>query len=80
MSKGTDLWKKAKKLIPGGNSLLSKRSEMFLPEKWPSYFSKAKGTSVWDLEGNEFVDMSIMGVGTNILGMQTTKLTKPLLR
>ena len=24
-------WKKAKKIIPGGNSLLSKRPEMFLP-------------------------------------------------
>jgi glutamate-1-semialdehyde 2,1-aminomutase len=41
---------------------------MFLPEQWPSYFSKAKGCRVWDLDGNEFIDMSIMGVGTNILG------------
>ena len=48
--------------------LLSKRPEMFLPEKWPTYFRKAKGCSVWDLDGNEFADMSIMGIGTNILG------------
>jgi glutamate-1-semialdehyde 2,1-aminomutase len=48
--------------------LLSKRSEMFLPEQWPSYFSRAKGCIVWDLDGNRFVDMSIMGIGTNILG------------
>lgn len=48
--------------------LLSKRPEMFLPEKWPTYFSKAKGCKVWDLDGNEFTDMSIMGVGTNTLG------------
>ena len=31
--KGQKLWKKAKKIIPGGNMLLSKRAEMFLPEK-----------------------------------------------
>ena len=68
MRKGQDLYKKAKKIIPGGNMLLSKRPEMFLPENWPSYFSKAKGCYVWDLDGNKFTDMSIMGIGTNSLG------------
>jgi glutamate-1-semialdehyde 2,1-aminomutase len=48
--------------------LLSKRPEMFLPEQWPSYFSKAKGCRVWDLDGQEYIDMSIMGIGTNTLG------------
>ena len=65
---GQKLYKRAKKIIPGGNMLLSKRPEMFLPGKWPSYFSKAKGCEVWDLDGNKFIDMSIMGIGTNILG------------
>ena len=65
---GQKLWKRAKTIIPGGNMLLSKRSEMFLPDLWPSYFSKAKGISVWDLDGNEYLDMSIMGIGTNTLG------------
>jgi len=65
---GQKLYKRAKRVIPGGNMLLSKRPEMFLPEKWPSYFSKSKGCKVWDLDGNEYIDMSIMGIGTNILG------------
>jgi glutamate-1-semialdehyde 2,1-aminomutase len=68
MRKGQDLYVKAKTLIPGGTMLLSKRPEMFLPENWPSYFSKSKGCKVWDLDGNEFLDMSIMGIGTNTLG------------
>jgi glutamate-1-semialdehyde 2,1-aminomutase len=68
MSTGQKLWKRAKKVIPGGNMLLSKRTEMFLPEQWPAYFSKAKGCKVWDLDGNQYIDMSIMGIGTNILG------------
>jgi glutamate-1-semialdehyde 2,1-aminomutase len=68
MGKGQELYKKAKKLIPGGTMLLSKRPEMFLPELWPSYFSKAKGCKVWDLDGKEYTDVSIMGIGTNILG------------
>jgi glutamate-1-semialdehyde 2,1-aminomutase len=65
---GQKLWKRAKKVIPGGNMLLSKRAEMFLPEQWPAYFSKAKGCRVWDMDGKEYIDMSIMGIGTNTLG------------
>ena len=68
MKTGQKLWKRAKRIIPGGNMLLSKRPEMFLPNQWPTYFSKAKGCKVWDLDGNEYIDMSIMGIGTNILG------------
>tara|TARA_B100001250_G_scaffold414603_1_gene454451 strand:+ start:11501 stop:13543 length:2043 start_codon:yes stop_codon:yes gene_type:complete len=66
--KGQKLWQKAKKNIPGGNMLLSKRPDLFLPDKWPAYYSKAKGCKIWDLDGNEFIDMTIMGIGTNILG------------
>jgi glutamate-1-semialdehyde aminotransferase len=68
MGTGQELYKKAKTLIPGGTMLLSKRPEMFLPEHWPSYFSKAKGCRIWDLEGKELIDMTIMGIGTNTLG------------
>lgn len=65
---GQKLWNRAKQIIPGGNMLLSKRAEMFLPDLWPTYFSKAKGCKIWDLDGNEYLDMTIMGIGTNILG------------
>lgn len=68
MGTGQKLWKRAKQIIPGGNMLLSKRAEMFLPHQWPTYFSKAKGCKVWDMDGIEYIDMSIMGIGTNILG------------
>lgn len=66
--KGTKLWGKAKKIIPGGSQLFSKRAEMFLPEQWPSYFTKAKGVEIWDLDGNKFTDMSYMGIGACVLG------------
>ncbi len=65
---GQKLWRSAKRVIPGGNMLLSKRAEMFLPEQWPAYFSRAKGCRVWDLDGRALIDMSIMGIGTNLLG------------
>ncbi len=77
---GQTLYKKAKKLIPGGTMLLSKRPEMFLPENWPSYFSKAKGCRVWDLDGKEYVDMCIMGIGTNTLGYGNDEVDEAVLR
>lgn len=80
MSSGQKLWKRAKQIIPGGNMLLSKRPEMFLPDQWPSYFSKAKGCEVWDLDGNKYIDMSLMGVGTNILGYGHQNVDDAVLR
>lgn len=68
MNTGQNLYKRAKELIPGGTMLLSKRPEMFLPDLWPSYYSKAKGCEIWDLDNNKFIDCSIMGIGTNTLG------------
>ncbi|HXV15541.1 MAG TPA: aminotransferase class III-fold pyridoxal phosphate-dependent enzyme [Gemmatimonadaceae bacterium] len=68
MGTGQKLWKRAKRVIPGGNMFLSKRAEMFLPDQWPAYYSRAKGCRVWDLDGREYIDMALMGVGPNILG------------
>ena len=61
------MWKKAKKLIPGGSQLLSKRAERFLPDQWPSYFQKARGVEVWDLDGNKYLDVHA-SIGACILG------------
>ncbi|MCD4780258.1 MAG: aminotransferase class III-fold pyridoxal phosphate-dependent enzyme [Candidatus Omnitrophica bacterium] len=65
---GSSLWRESKTIIPGGNQLLSKRSEMFLPDLWPSYYKEARGIEVWDLDDNHYFDMSIMGIGTCPLG------------
>ncbi|MBU6149530.1 MAG: aminotransferase class III-fold pyridoxal phosphate-dependent enzyme, partial [Verrucomicrobia bacterium] len=68
VKKGPALWEEAKALIPGGNQLLSKRSERFLPGFWPAYYQKAKGAEVWDMDGNRFYDFAAMGVGSCVLG------------
>lgn len=76
LKKGLALWNKAKKIIPGGTQLLSKRSEMFLPEQWPSYFKRAKGVEVRDLDGNKFIDMYSVGIGSCILGYADPDVNK----
>ena len=67
-SRGQELWQEAVKVIPGGNGLLSKRPDRYLPDIWPAYYSKAKGVKIWDLDNNEYTDMAQMGIGTAILG------------
>ena len=65
---GQKMWKRAKNIIPGGTMLFSKNPDLFLPKFWPAYFEKTKGCNVWDLQGKKYFDLSMMGVGTNILG------------
>ena len=46
MTKKNIYWNEALKVIPGGNLLYSKRPEMFLPNNWPTYFTKSKNCYV----------------------------------
>ena len=80
MNKGQKLLKKAKKIIPGGNQLLSKRSEMFLPGMWPAYYKKAKGCKVWDLDDKIYYDFAGMGVTSCVLGYSNENLNKSLIK
>jgi glutamate-1-semialdehyde 2,1-aminomutase len=65
---GQSLYRRARKIIPGGTQLLSKRPEMFLPDQWPTYYRSAKGAEVVDLDGRTLLDMSYCGIGATVLG------------
>jgi len=59
----------AKKLIPGISQLFGKRPELYLPGgSWPTYYSKAKGVYLWGIDNKKFIDFSMVGVGTSVLG------------
>ena len=62
LNSGQKLWKRAYNIIPGGNMLLSKRPEMFAPNQWPTYYSKAKGCNVWDLDNTKYIDRTAMSL------------------
>jgi len=74
MNKNKQNWNLAKKIIPLGNTFFSKNPSRFSSKNWPTYFSKAKGCVVWDLNGKKYYDFSLMGVGTNILGYANSKI------
>jgi glutamate-1-semialdehyde aminotransferase/spore coat polysaccharide biosynthesis protein SpsF (cytidylyltransferase family) len=53
-------------LIPGGAHTYSKGDDQF-PELSPAAISHGKGSHVWDIDGNEFIDCS-MGLSSVSLG------------
>ena len=77
--KNYKIWQKAKSVIPGGNMLISKRPELMLPIFWPTYYSKAKDCFVWDLDNKKYIDFSLMGVGTNILGYSNKQINNKII-
>ena len=79
MGKGQELYIKAKQIIPGGNQLLSKRPELFLPDQWPAYYSRAKGCEIWDLDGHRYIDCTHCGVGAPILGYADSEVERSVL-
>jgi len=60
-------WKRALNVIPGGNTLLSKRPDIWLPNLWPTHYIKAQGIKITDITNRVFTDY-LFAVGTNILG------------
>ena len=70
----------AKEKIPGGTQLLSKRPEMFAPECWPAYYREARGCEVIDLEGRKFLDMSLNGILSTILGFSDPDVNAAVIR
>jgi glutamate-1-semialdehyde aminotransferase/spore coat polysaccharide biosynthesis protein SpsF (cytidylyltransferase family) len=80
MNTGQKMWKRAKNIIPEGTMLFSKNPDLFLPGKWPAYFSKTKGCKIWDLDNNVFNDISFMGVGTNTLGYSHPDIEKKVIK
>jgi len=70
------LYEKAKKIIPGGVQLFSKKPELFAPGAWPAYYSRALGCEVWDLDNNHYYDMSTNGIGACLLGFNAATISE----
>ena len=79
-SSGQESYRIAKKLIPGGTQLLSKRPEMFAPDQWPPYFAEARGVEVIDVDGRRFIDMTTGGIGACLLGYGDPDVNEALVR
>lgn len=61
-----NLQKRFNELIPGGSHTYAKGDDQF-PEFMPVYIDKGKGSHVWDIDGNEFIEYG-MGLRSVTLG------------
>lgn len=77
---GSKLYREAKRVIPGGTQLLSKRPEQFAPEQWPAYYAEARGCEVVDLDGREYLDFTHNGVGSCLLGYAHPEVNAAVIR
>ncbi len=78
-TKCKELQDKAVKLIPGMTQLLSKRPDRYCRGVWPTYFKKAQGIEVTDLDDNKYLDFSIGGVGATVLGYADPDVNKAVI-
>ena len=53
---------------------------MFAPDRWPAYFSEARGCEVIDLDGRRFCDMTTSGIGSCLLGYADPDVTDAVVR
>jgi glutamate-1-semialdehyde aminotransferase len=60
-------WRRAEAAIPCGTQTLSKGPSQFVQGVSPIFLQRGRGSHVWDVDGNEFVDFP-MGLGPLILG------------
>lgn len=80
MNRSTNLYDHAKKIIPAGTQLLSKRPEMYLPDYWPAYYRKAKGCECWDLDDRHYYDMTTNGIGACLLGFANPDVSEAVIK
>ena len=67
----------ASKIIPGVSQLFGKRPELYLPGgRWPTYYSKAKGIEVWSIDNKKYLDFTMVGIGTSVLGYSDPTINK----
>lgn len=63
--KNRELQERAQLVIPGG--MYGHESVGLLPPDFPQYFSRASGSRLWDVDGNEYIDY-MCAYGPNLLG------------
>lgn len=77
---GQTLYREARKIIPGGTQLASKRPEQYAPDLWPAYFNEARGCEVFDMDGRRYLDFATSGIGTCLLGYANPAVTSAVMR
>ncbi|MBI5344900.1 MAG: aminotransferase class III-fold pyridoxal phosphate-dependent enzyme, partial [Deltaproteobacteria bacterium] len=69
------LWERAVEIIPAGTQTLSKGPDQFVRGVTPKYLKRGRGSHVWDVDGNEYIDYP-MALGPILLGYDYPAVTE----
>src|SRR5437773_8116562 len=67
IARSDELWERALRVIPAGTQTLSKAPSQFVDGVSPKFLARGKGSHVWDVDGNEYIDYP-MALGPILLG------------
>jgi glutamate-1-semialdehyde 2,1-aminomutase len=73
ITKSDEFYNKALKLIPSVTQTLAKGPSQNINGVAPKYLERGKGSHVWDVDGNEYIDF-LMGIGPLSLGYSYDKV------
>jgi len=77
ITQSQQLYARAEKLIPCGTQMLAKGTQQHIKGVAPIYIERGKGSRVWDVDGNEFLDLT-MGMGPASLGYAYDRIDKAI--
>ena len=60
-------------------SITIKKPDFHSPNYWPTYYKKAKGYKIWDLDGNVLKDFASMGIKSCTLGYANKELNDKII-
>ncbi len=67
IARSNQIFERSIGLIPAGTQTLAKGPGQWIRGVAPKYLARGKGSHVWDVDGNEYIDL-VMGVGPLSLG------------
>ncbi len=79
LTRSLELKEKAERLIPGCTQTFSKGPTQFVQGVAPLFLVRGRGSRVWDVDGNEYLDYS-MALGPVILGHDEPAVTEAVSR
>lgn len=75
LNRSKDLLERASRVIPEGSQTGSKSPTQFVQGVAPSHLERGKGSHVWDVDGNEYIDYG-MALGPILLGHDYPRVTR----
>lgn len=79
LAKSREWLERAAKVVPTCSQTFSKAPTQFVKGVSPTFLARAKGSHVWDVDGNEYIDY-VNGLGPTILGNDDPAVSEAVIK